>query len=92
MHEANVTKSDLEKLLKDIPFDQALIKQLRELKVRALKPLFLSTDPLQDKGAELRIVSDSNTFYIDTILKHHGLEDMFTEVVTNPGQFDDAGR
>uniref|UniRef100_A0A6V7QQA5 Inorganic pyrophosphatase 2 n=1 Tax=Ananas comosus var. bracteatus TaxID=296719 RepID=A0A6V7QQA5_ANACO len=43
-------------------------------------------------GCELRIVSDANTFFIETILKHHGLIEYFTEINTNPGFVDDEGR
>ncbi|XP_057467826.1 thiamine phosphate phosphatase-like protein [Actinidia eriantha] len=35
-------------------------------------------------GCELRIISDANQFFIETILKHHGLFDCFSEIVTNP--------
>lgn len=41
---------------------------------------------------ELRIVSDANMFFIETILKHHGLIEYFTEINTNPGFVDDEGR
>ncbi|KAE9448757.1 hypothetical protein C3L33_19345, partial [Rhododendron williamsianum] len=33
---------------------------------------------------ELRIISDANQFFIETILKKYGLFDCFTEIVTNP--------
>ncbi|KAF9590629.1 hypothetical protein IFM89_035947 [Coptis chinensis] len=34
-------------------------------------------------GCDLRIVSDANHFFIETILKHHGLIDCFSEINTN---------
>ncbi|KAK9128803.1 hypothetical protein Syun_017603 [Stephania yunnanensis] len=43
-------------------------------------------------GCELRIVSDANTFFIETILKHHGLLDCFSEINTNPSIIDNQGR
>ncbi|KAJ6430688.1 hypothetical protein OIU84_021972 [Salix udensis] len=43
-------------------------------------------------GCELRIVSDANMFFIETILKHLGLKDYFSEINTNPGFVDEAGR
>ncbi|XP_010262202.1 PREDICTED: inorganic pyrophosphatase 1 [Nelumbo nucifera] len=43
-------------------------------------------------GCDLRIVSDANSFFIDTILKHHGLMDCFTEINTNPSYVDDEGK
>lgn len=38
------------------------------------------------------LLSNSNEFYIRTLLQKHGLSDVFTEVVTNPAQFDDKGK
>ncbi|XP_020595196.1 thiamine phosphate phosphatase-like protein [Phalaenopsis equestris] len=43
-------------------------------------------------GCDLRIVSDANVFYIETILKHHGLVGCFTEINTNPSYVDAEGR
>ncbi|KAF3450625.1 hypothetical protein FNV43_RR06714 [Rhamnella rubrinervis] len=43
-------------------------------------------------GCELRIVSDANLFFIETILKHLGLRDYFSEINTNPGYVDEQGR
>ncbi|XP_068647933.1 inorganic pyrophosphatase 2-like [Aristolochia californica] len=43
-------------------------------------------------GCELRIVSDANLFFIETILKHHGLFDYFSEINTNPSFIDEDGK
>ncbi|KAK9102175.1 hypothetical protein Sjap_019429 [Stephania japonica] len=43
-------------------------------------------------GCELRIVSDANVLFIETILKHHGLLDCFSEINTNPSVIDEQGR
>ncbi|PIA61787.1 hypothetical protein AQUCO_00200051v1 [Aquilegia coerulea] len=43
-------------------------------------------------GCDLRIVSDANIFFIETILKHHGLIDYFSEINTNPSFVDEVGR
>ncbi|XP_039064946.1 inorganic pyrophosphatase 1-like [Hibiscus syriacus] len=40
-------------------------------------------------GCELRVVSDANTFFIDTILEHLGLRECFLEINTNPSFVDD---
>lgn len=37
---------------------------------------------------ELRIVSDANLFFVETILKHLGLKDYFFEINTNPSFVD----
>ncbi|KAJ0964638.1 hypothetical protein J5N97_025776 [Dioscorea zingiberensis] len=41
---------------------------------------------------ELRIVSDANKFFIETILEHHGLLNYFSEINTNLGFVDEEGR
>lgn len=44
------------------------------------------------RGCELRVLSDANAFFIDTVLDHHGLRGCFTEVNTNPSRVDADGR
>jgi len=41
---------------------------------------------------DLRIVSDANTFFIETILKHLGIREYFSEINTNPGYVNEEGR
>ena len=48
---------------------------------------FLSKQP----GTELIIISDSNTVFIDTILKSHGIHSYFKKVYTNPAEFNSEG-
>ncbi|CAN6573456.1 unnamed protein product [Malus baccata var. baccata] len=43
-------------------------------------------------GCDLRILSDANLFFIETILKHLGLEEYFSEINTNPSHVDEEGR
>ncbi|KAH7657559.1 Inorganic diphosphatase protein [Dioscorea alata] len=43
-------------------------------------------------GCELRIVSDANKFFIETILEHNGLLNCFSEINTNPGFVDEEGK
>ncbi|WOL11158.1 hypothetical protein Cni_G19919 [Canna indica] len=38
------------------------------------------------------VVSDANMFFIETILKHHGLLECFSEINTNPSYVDEEGR
>ncbi|KAL3631980.1 Inorganic pyrophosphatase 1 [Castilleja foliolosa] len=42
-------------------------------------------------GCDLRIVSDANTFFIETIIDHLGIKNCFSEINTNPGYVDDEG-
>ncbi|GAB9476081.1 Pyridoxal phosphate phosphatase [Globisporangium polare] len=39
-------------------------------------------------GADLKIVSDANTVYIQSMLEHHALASHVSEVFTNPGFFE----
>ncbi|XP_077228363.1 inorganic pyrophosphatase 1-like isoform X2 [Tasmannia lanceolata] len=41
---------------------------------------------------ELNILSDANLFFIETILKHHGLFNYFSEINTNPSFVDENGK
>lgn len=43
-------------------------------------------------GCDLRIVSDANIFFIETILEHVGLRYCFSEINTNPSFIDQEGR
>ncbi|MBA0599269.1 hypothetical protein Gorai_005498, partial [Gossypium raimondii] len=49
-------------------------------------------DKLGATECDLKIVSDANVFFIDTILKHHGLKECFSEINTNPSFVDEEGR
>ncbi|KAL6614980.1 hypothetical protein ACP70R_037250 [Stipagrostis hirtigluma subsp. patula] len=43
-------------------------------------------------GCDLRVVSDANTFFIETVLEHHGVLGCFSEICTNPARVDADGR
>ncbi|KAJ0986476.1 hypothetical protein J5N97_004832 [Dioscorea zingiberensis] len=43
-------------------------------------------------GCDLRVVSDANLLFIETILKHHELLECFSEINTNPCYVDEDGR
>lgn len=45
-----------------------------------------------DLGCDLKVVSDANTFYIETILKNHGLYDCFSEIISNQTKVTSEGR
>lgn len=42
-------------------------------------------------GADVKIVSDSNTVYIQSMLDHYDLNPHLSEVVTNPAHFEEDG-
>ncbi|KAL1339051.1 hypothetical protein AAHE18_U004500 [Arachis hypogaea] len=43
-------------------------------------------------GCDLKIVSDANMFFIETILKHHGVRNCFSEIIANPSYVNEEGR
>ncbi|KAL6496986.1 hypothetical protein OROGR_028915 [Orobanche gracilis] len=43
-------------------------------------------------GCDLRIVSDANMFFIETIVDHLGIKNYFSEINTNPSYVDENGR
>ncbi|XAR67643.1 Inorganic diphosphatase [Bertholletia excelsa] len=43
-------------------------------------------------GCDLRILSDANLFFIETIVEHLGIKDCFSEINTNPTRVDEEGR
>ncbi|KAF5748309.1 inorganic pyrophosphatase 3 [Tripterygium wilfordii] len=63
------------------------------LKLAPIHPNMISAiKSAYNSGCDLRILSDANTFFIETILKHHGLMDCFSEINTNPSFVDESGR
>ncbi|KAM0933583.1 putative inorganic diphosphatase [Dioscorea sansibarensis] len=94
-------------LLLSLPWNTAMDRVMEELhrqgwsvediaKVLRTAPLHPSTisaiKTAYALGCELRIVSDANRFFIETILEHNGLLNYFSEINTNPGFVDDEGR
>lgn len=41
-------------------------------------------------GCDLKIVSDANIFFIETILKHHGVWNCFSEIIANPSYVNEG--
>ncbi|KMT01669.1 hypothetical protein BVRB_9g211300 [Beta vulgaris subsp. vulgaris] len=77
MHEKGVTTNDIVEVLNRTPIHARIIP--------AIKSAY-------DAGCDLRILSDANRFFIETILDHHGIKDYFTEIHTNSGFVDENGR
>ncbi|KAK3220164.1 hypothetical protein Dsin_014134 [Dipteronia sinensis] len=77
LHSQGKTIEDIEEVLKRVPIHPRII------------PAIKSAHAL---GCELRILSDANMFFIETILNHLGLKDYFSEINTNPSFVDEEGR
>ncbi|RUS29017.1 phosphatase phospho-type [Jimgerdemannia flammicorona] len=72
-----ITRSDIDQVLTQIPFRPAMVRALHLA---------------HSAGADLRILSDANTYTISRILDNHGVRHLFTEVATNRGYWDHNDR
>ncbi|XP_057457499.1 inorganic pyrophosphatase 1-like [Lotus japonicus] len=77
LHSHGKTIEDIEQVLQRIPIHPRIIPAIKAAR---------------NMGCDLRIVSDANTFFIETILKHLGIRECFSEINTNPSYVDDEGR
>ncbi|XP_050885935.1 inorganic pyrophosphatase 2-like [Lathyrus oleraceus] len=76
-HSHGITIQEIENVLHRLPIHHRII------------PAIKSAHAL---GCDLRIVNDANMFYVETILKHLGIIECFTEINTNPGYVNQQGR
>ncbi|XP_071515740.1 pyridoxal phosphate phosphatase PHOSPHO2-like isoform X2 [Panulirus ornatus] len=68
---------------------EAILDCLKEIKLtEGMKELF--TGVPRDL-TEFIIISDANSVFIDHILRNCGVRDLFSELFTNPAQFDENG-
>ncbi|GFZ48777.1 hypothetical protein JCM24511_06526 [Saitozyma sp. JCM 24511] len=72
---AGYKQDDVLSALRQLPLHPAMKRAVTSLKQRSDETTFLC-------------LSNSNTVYIGTILEHHGLTDLFSEIVTNPAHWD----
>lgn len=76
LHEKGHTEGGIAQCLRELPVDPNMVETVKLLR---------------SAGVEQIIISDSNTFFIDTILQHHGIRDAFSRINTNGGVFTEAG-
>uniref|UniRef100_A0A5B6YPZ4 Putative inorganic pyrophosphatase 2 n=1 Tax=Davidia involucrata TaxID=16924 RepID=A0A5B6YPZ4_DAVIN len=77
LHAQGKTIEDIAEVLKRVPIHPRIVPAIKA--AHAL-------------GCDLRIVSDANHFFIETILNHLGLRNCFSEINTNPSFVDEEGR
>ncbi|KAL8490453.1 hypothetical protein ACS0TY_025595 [Phlomoides rotata] len=77
LHARGKSIEDIKEVLRRVPMHPQIVPTIK--KAHAL-------------GCDLRIVSDANTFFIETILDHIGIKDLFSEINTNPSNIDQEGR
>ncbi|XP_050363968.1 inorganic pyrophosphatase 2-like [Argentina anserina] len=77
LHNRGKKIEDIEECLKKVPLHPSIASAIKSAHAF---------------GCDLRVVSDANMFFIETVLKHHGLLDYFSEINTNPSLVDEQGR
>ncbi|EES03224.1 hypothetical protein BDA96_03G227600 [Sorghum bicolor] len=78
LHARGKTPEDIRDCLRSAPLDAHVVSAVKTA-AAAL-------------GCDLKVVSDANTFFIETVLAHHGVLGCFSEIVTNPATVDADGR
>jgi len=79
LHKRGKTREDIENTLRIMPFHPAMARAVRYLKTT------------KDPDTTFLCLSNSNSVYINTILQHQGLTDIFDEIITNPATWTDDG-
>ena len=73
---------------------EELLAHMRRLTMfeEALKAVRAAREAVRGAKEQIIMISDSNSVFIETILRKSGMEDAFGEVFTNPAHFDPSGR
>lgn len=74
MHEQGVTIHDIAEVLYRVPIHPRVVPTIKSA---------------YSAGCELRVVSDANQFFIETILDNLGIRGCFSEINTNPSYIDE---
>ncbi|KAK9706506.1 hypothetical protein RND81_07G130600 [Saponaria officinalis] len=77
MHERGVTIDQISEVLTRVPIHPHVVPAIKAAHAM---------------GCDLKVISDDNTFFIETVLTHLGLGDCFSEINPNPSYVDDKGR
>ncbi|KAJ3212577.1 hypothetical protein HDU67_003729 [Dinochytrium kinnereticum] len=77
LHSEGVLKADIIGKLSDIPFNPAMISVFETIK---------------SAGGDIIIISDANTVFIEEILKAKNARHYVSEIITNPGWWDETGK
>uniref|UniRef100_K3XL51 Uncharacterized protein n=1 Tax=Setaria italica TaxID=4555 RepID=K3XL51_SETIT len=77
LHARGKTVEDIRDCLRSAPLDAHVISAIKTA---------------ASLGCDLKVVSDANTFFIETVLAHHGVLGCFSEISTNPARVDADGR
>ncbi|KAJ0410736.1 hypothetical protein ATCC90586_006839 [Pythium insidiosum] len=73
-HKPDLSREDIYSAIQRIPVQPRMVDAVRAA--------------VRDHDARVAIVSNANTVYVNTWLKHHDLQHVIQDVVTNPADFD----
>ncbi|KAF3627726.1 Inorganic pyrophosphatase 1 [Capsicum annuum] len=81
-------------MMKEIHARGKTMQDIKEILKRApvIFEVVLAIKEAYALGCDLRIVSDENLFFVETILKHSGIMDCFSKINTNSSYVDDEGK
>ncbi|KAK9676886.1 hypothetical protein RND81_11G107800 [Saponaria officinalis] len=77
MHAKGVKIDDIANFLKRIPIHPRIVPAIKAAHTR---------------GCDMKVVSDANMFFIETVLNQLGIRNCFSEIATNRNYVDDEGR
>ncbi|RHZ63532.1 hypothetical protein Glove_329g52 [Diversispora epigaea] len=77
LYDQGISKQQIEQMLAKIPFHVDMISALKLIK---------------EANHNIIIISDSNTIFIEEILKAHGILDLFSGIISNPANWQDNGQ
>ena len=77
-HEQNISKDQIIEFIKNMPYVNGAIEMIKTLK--------------HEYQADIIIVSDANSVYIEESLKNADILQCFSEIYTNPGEFRENGQ
>ncbi|SGY14259.1 BQ5605_C010g06121 [Microbotryum silenes-dioicae] len=75
LNEKGATKQQIIESLQGLPVHPAMLRGVQTAKART------------DSKTRFLCLSNSNSVYINTILKHHNMENFFEEIITNPAEW-----
>ncbi|GFP85678.1 inorganic pyrophosphatase 2 [Phtheirospermum japonicum] len=84
----------MDRMMKELHARGKTIEDIKEVLRRApLHPMIVpAIKKAHALGCDMRILSDANIFFIETILEHLGIKDCFSEINSNPSYVDEDGR
>ena len=77
-HENGIQPDQIIKFIHEMPYVEGAIDMLKTLK--------------NDLNADIIIISDANSVYINESLTNAGVRDLISEIYTNPAEFDEKGQ